>query len=214
MRNSPIELCHVHHLQFTFTPKAKQAQVPTDILEDQIRARYLQMGVNTYRVHDSFYHSTIYTSSPQNMQAILATKFHDYELGPSRTENMFELLGHGIFTADGEAWSRYREQLKPQFSHEQISDLESADRHLRILFRALPQERAEEVDLLPLLLRFTMDVNTEFLFGKSVNSQTTALQSLDSGNTKAMQAEEKFVEAMHTLKNIFSSVCVSLNSGG
>ncbi|KAI9647570.1 hypothetical protein NHQ30_003955 [Ciborinia camelliae] len=41
-----------------------------------------------------------------------------------------------------------------------------------------------------------MDVSTEFLFGKSVNSQTTALQSIDSGNTNDLQAEERFVQAM------------------
>ncbi|TGO64642.1 hypothetical protein BCON_0006g00440 [Botryotinia convoluta] len=166
-----------------------------DILEDHIRARYLKMGVGTYRIFNPF-HSLISTSDPQNMQAILATNFTDFELGPSRSQNMFELLGHGIFTADGEAWAHYRQQLKPQFSRDQISDLEAADHHLQILYRALPQTSSEEVDLLPLLLRFTMDVSTELLFGKSVNSQTTALQSIDSGNNAELHAEEKFVQAM------------------
>ncbi|TGO79402.1 hypothetical protein BELL_0034g00360 [Botrytis elliptica] len=166
-----------------------------DILEDHVRARHLKMGVGTYRIFNPF-HSLISTSDPQNMQAILATNFADFELGPSRSQNMFELLGNGIFTADGEAWAHYRQQLKPQFSRDQISDLEAADHHLQILYRALPQTSSEEVDLLPLLLRFTMDVSTEFLFGKSVNSQTTALQSIDSGNNTELQAEEKFVQAM------------------
>ncbi|KAF7940384.1 uncharacterized protein EAE98_000511 [Botrytis deweyae] len=166
-----------------------------DILEDHVRARHLKMGVGTYRIFNPF-HSLISTSDPQNMQAILATNFTDFELGPSRSQNMFELLGNGIFTADGEAWAHYRQQLKPQFSRDQISDLEAADHHLQILYRALPQTSSEEVDLLPLLLRFTMDVSTEFLFGKSVNSQTTALQSIDSGNNTELQAEEKFVQAM------------------
>ncbi|TGO92552.1 hypothetical protein BPOR_0001g00370 [Botrytis porri] len=153
------------------------------------------MGVGTYRIFNPF-HSLISTSDPENIQAILATNFTDFELGPSRSQNMFELLGHGIFTADGEAWAHYRQQLKPQFSRDQISDLEAADHHLQILYRALPRTSSEEVDLLPLLLRFTMDVSTEFLFGKSVNSQTTALQSIDSDNKTELQAEEKFVQAM------------------
>ncbi|KAF5876023.1 putative cytochrome p450 family protein [Botrytis fragariae] len=166
-----------------------------DILEDHVHARYLKMGVGTYRIFNPF-HSLVATSDPENMQAILATNFTNFELGPSRSQNMFELLGHGIFTADGEAWAHYRQQLKPQFSRDQISDLEAANHHLQILYRALPQKSSEEVDLLPLLLRFTMDVSTEFLFGKSVNSQTTALQSIDSGNDTELQAEEKFVQAM------------------
>ncbi|KAF7885040.1 hypothetical protein EAF00_010858 [Botryotinia globosa] len=166
-----------------------------DILEDHVRARHLKMGVGTYRIFNPF-HSLISTSDPQNMQAILAHNFADFELGPSRSQNIFELLGHGIFTADGEAWAHYRQPLKPQFSRDQISDLEAADHHLQILYRALPQTSSEEVDLFPLLLRFTMDVSTEFLFGKSVNSQTTALQSIDSGNNTELQADEKFVQAM------------------
>ncbi|KAB8303850.1 hypothetical protein EYC80_005221 [Monilinia laxa] len=167
-----------------------------NVLDDHIFARYQQMGVGTYRMHKPFYNSIVYTSDPSNIQAILATQFNDYGLGPSRSQNMFELLGHGIFTADGDAWAHYRQQLKPQFSRGQISDLDAAEQHLRILYRALPQTSSEPADLLPLLLRFTMDVSTEFLFGKSVNSQTTALQSIHSGTTKELLAEEEFVEAI------------------
>ncbi|KAG4035710.1 hypothetical protein MFRU_001g04780 [Monilinia fructicola] len=173
-----------------------RAEKDMDILDDRILARYQQMGVGTYRMHNPFYNSIVFTSDPSNIQAVLATQFHDYELGPSRSQNMSELLGHGIFTADGEAWAHYRQQLKPQFARDQISDLDAADQHLRILYRALPQTSSEPADLLPLLLRFTMDVSTEFLFGKSVNSQTTALRSMDSGATKELLAEEEFVQAL------------------
>ncbi|QSZ34481.1 hypothetical protein DSL72_006075 [Monilinia vaccinii-corymbosi] len=75
------------------------------------------------------------------------------------------------------------------------SNLDAADRHLRIIFRALPQKTSESVDLLPLLLPFTVVVSTEFLFGKAaVHSQTAALQSIDSGATKELLAEGKFVK--------------------
>ncbi|KAI9647569.1 hypothetical protein NHQ30_003954 [Ciborinia camelliae] len=114
-----------------------------DLLEDHVRAQYLGMGVGTFRVHEPFYHSAVCTSGPENMQAILATKFDDFELGPSRSQNMFELLGHGIFTSDGDTWAHYRQQLKPQFSRDQVSDLDAADHHLQILYRALPQTPSE-----------------------------------------------------------------------
>lgn len=111
------------------------------------------------------------------------------------------MLGNGIFTAEGEAWAHYRNQLKPQFTRGQVSDLEAADRHLQILFKALPQEDSagwiEKVDIQPLIYRFTMDVSTEFLFGESVDSQSTALHSQDSGNTQGMQEEMDFAEAMN-----------------
>ncbi|TVY38159.1 Cytochrome P450 [Lachnellula subtilissima] len=171
-----------------------------DFLEDIIRKRFISMGTNTYRLFSIFNGSIINTAEPENIQALLATQFHDFDLGPSRKSNFHDLLGNGIFTAEGEAWSHFRRQLRPQFSRDQVSDMEAADRHLGILFKALSEENAlgwvEGVDLLPLIYRFTMDVSSEFLFGESVNSQSTALHSQDSGNTKDSQKELDFSEAI------------------
>jgi len=44
------------------------------------------------------------TVEPKNIQAILATQFNDFEIGPTRRGNFFPLLGNGIFTSDGKAW--------------------------------------------------------------------------------------------------------------
>jgi len=159
------------------------------------------MGCNTFRIHNAFNNTLISTSEPENIQAILATEFHEFNLGPVRRDSFFEVLGNGIFTAEGEAWAHYRAQLKPQFTRDQVRDLESANRHLQILFRAFPEENGlrwiEEADLMPLLYRFIMDVRTEFLFGQSVNSQSTALYSLDSGNTKDVKEEVAFANAIN-----------------
>lgn len=120
----------------------------------------------------------------------------------------FELLGNGIFTAEGEAWAHYRHQLKPQFTRDQVSDLESADKHLSILFKALPEENADgwikSVNLLPLLFNFTMDVSTEFLFGQSCNSQSTLLHSSDSGNSIAEKENQEFADAMKYAQDVIA----------
>jgi cytochrome P450 len=133
------------------------------------------MGCNTFRNFGLFNFSMVSTAEPENIQAILATKFHDFDLGPSRRDSFHAMLGNGIFTAEGEAWAHYRNQLKPQFTRDQVSDLEAVDRHLQVLFKVLPQENAsgwiESVDVQPLIYRFIMDVSTEFLFGESVNSR-------------------------------------------
>jgi cytochrome P450 len=159
------------------------------------------MGCNTFRTFGLFNTTVVSTAEPENIQEILATKFHDFDLGPARRDNFHEMLGNGIFTAEGEAWAHYRSQLKPQFTRHQVSDLEAADRHLQFLFRALPQEDAggwiQSVDIMPLIYRFTLDVSTEFLFGESVNSQSATLHSQDSGNTKELQEEMDFTEAMN-----------------
>jgi cytochrome P450 len=169
-----------------------------DLLEDVIRKRYDTTGF-TVRIF-SVMRTMVSTAEPENIQAVLATKFHDFELGPTRRGNLGDLIGSGIFTADGEKWSHFRHQLKPQFTRDQVSDLEAAERHLQVLFKALPAENTEgwveHVDLAPLLYRFTLDTSTEFLFGQSVNSQTDALHAQDSGNTTDSQKEMKFAEAM------------------
>ena len=142
----------------------------------------------------------INTAEPANIQTILATKFYDFDLGPNRNKGFHAMFGDGIFTADGDAWAHFRHQLRPQFARDQVSDLESAGRHLDILFRALPEENGqgwiEAADLMPFFYRFTLDVSTEFLFGKSVNTQSRALYSLDSGNQTETKADMEFVTAL------------------
>jgi len=173
-----------------------------DFLEDMARKPFISLNCGTFRTYEPFNASNILTADPQNIQAILATKFHDFDFGPERVINFSAMLGDGIFTAPLQRWPHFRAQLKPQFTRDQVSDLEAADRHMQVMFRALPDEDQEgwvqSVDIKPLLYRYTMDVSTEFLFGKSVNSQTTAIHSLESSVTASKKAAEdqKFAEAM------------------
>jgi len=111
-----------------------------DYLEEVVRQRSSKMGCGTYRVHSLFNSSAVWTSDPENIRTVLATKFRDFELGPVRRNNFVPVLGHGIFTSEGDDWAYFRAQLRPQFTREQVSDLEAAERHLQILFRALPEE--------------------------------------------------------------------------
>jgi hypothetical protein len=46
-----------------------------------------------------------FTTDPKNIQAILATQFEDFSLGETRRNIFYPLLGNGIFTTDGKAWS-------------------------------------------------------------------------------------------------------------
>ncbi|KAH8674572.1 cytochrome P450 [Tricladium varicosporioides] len=172
-----------------------------DFLEDFIRKRYIDMGTYTFRNFATFDNSSmISTSEPENVQAVLATKFQDFDLPPLRQSVFLPLLGVGLFTAEQHNWSRFRQLVKPQFTREQVSDLECADRHLRTLFKILPEENTEgwieSVDFLPLLYRYTMDVSTEFLLGTSVNSQLAALHAEDSGNNTDFQRSIDFTESI------------------
>lgn len=87
-------------------------------------------------------------------------------------------LGHGIFTEDGKEWERSRAMLRPHFSRSQISDLSAEESHVQSLLRKLPLDESgwtAQIDLQVLFFRLTLDSATEFLVGKSVNSQNASL---------------------------------------
>ncbi|OOQ83230.1 Cytochrome P450 52A13 [Penicillium brasilianum] len=123
----------------------------------------------------------VFTIDPKNIQAVLATQFKDFELGEVRRHSMHPLLGTGIFTADGEEWSRSRGLLRPQFTREQISQLELEEEHVQKAMQALPVAAngwTAPTDLQTIFFRLTIDSATEFLFGESVESQLGALKGL------------------------------------
>lgn len=76
----------------------KRHQVPQEvrkIYEETGRTTYLQRMPGT---------TNIVTHDPKNIQALLATQFHDFELGARRRNNFRPMLGVGIFTSDGKKW--------------------------------------------------------------------------------------------------------------
>ncbi|ESZ92114.1 hypothetical protein SBOR_7493 [Sclerotinia borealis F-4128] len=122
----------------------------------------------------------IITRDPSLVQFILQTESHKWEIGAQRREIWSPLLGDGIFTAQGDAWKHSRQLVRPQFSRDRVSDLDLEERHIQALFGRQELQNTEtgwteKVDLAPLFLNLTLDVSTEFLYGKSVHSQ-------DAGN--------------------------------
>lgn len=114
------------------------------------------------------------TVDPRNIQAMLATQFDDFGLGPVRRAVMLPTLGDGIFVQDGKAWAHSRSLLRPQFVREQVSDLDLEERHVQNLMRLLPAKDGgwtAETDIQTLFFRLTLDSASDFLFGESVDSQ-------------------------------------------
>lgn len=133
----------------------------------------------TFESPGLFTGSRLNTIDPVNIQAILASQFQDFELGQQLNRRL--LLGRCIFTEDGPFWEHSRAMFKPQFAREQINNLGETEVAVQELFRALTLIGVErgssncvEADLLPMFYRFTMDTATKFLFGESVNTQTSA----------------------------------------
>ena len=95
----------------------------------------------------------------------------DFHLG-SRRESMWHMLGEGIFTQDGPAWTHSRELLRRQFVRMQYQNLGVFDDHVQLLISRLSAhaERGGTVDLQPEFFRFTLATTTALIFGEPVGS--------------------------------------------
>lgn len=161
-------------------------------LLDRAITNYKRLG-NTFG-NKLFFQKVIMTCEPQNVKTVLSLKFKDYSLG-LRRDTLGPLLGDGIFTSDGEAWSHSRAMIRPNFTRDQIADLEAFERHIQDLFKVLPRD-GTTVDLQELFFRFTIDSATEFLFGKSVDT----LRAMQVDGT----SEATFAEAFNKAQNAIS----------
>jgi cytochrome P450 len=110
----------------------------------------------------------ILTADPENIKAILATQFKEYGKGEEFRMDWHTFLGNGIFTTDGQLWHNSRQLIRPQFVKDRVSDIETFEKHARVLMSKMGQ--GQEIDTLDLMFRFTLDAATDFLLGHSVDS--------------------------------------------
>ena len=117
------------------------------------------------------------TRDPENARACFSSQAADFDIGVHRTQSWKPLLGVGIFTSQGEQWKHSRGLVRPQFSKEQVSDLDLAERHTRDLIEKIQPGGdgwTDTIQLQPLLYHFALDMVTELLYGYSVHAQNPA----------------------------------------
>ncbi|KAI9671617.1 MAG: Hsp70 protein that interacts with Zuo1p [Trizodia sp. TS-e1964] len=112
----------------------------------------------------------IFTQDPENIKAILATQFQDYGKGPRFRAEWKDFLGNSIFTTDLDQWHNERQLIRPQFIKDRVSDLHTFEHHVAVLLDLIDKKEGMELDLGTFFFRYTLDVSTHFLMGKSVNS--------------------------------------------
>lgn len=110
----------------------------------------------------------ITTFEPENVKAVLATKFPDFALS-TRSKVFGAFLGDGIFTLDGSGWSHSRAMLRPQFVREQVADIGMLGEHVDNLLEAMPCD-GRPFDIQDFFYRLTLDTATQFLLGESTMS--------------------------------------------
>ena len=132
------------------------------------------------------------TSDPDNLKAILATSFDDFEKGPRLRAAFAPLMGNGIFGADGKDWHDARALIRPSFAKSELNDTQRFETHFQGFLRLLPADGVA-INLQGLLNRLTMDTATDLLFGRSTGSLST---SEDSEATRFSSAADIALQAV------------------
>lgn len=79
-------------------------------------------------------------AQPENIQAVAATQFSDFGVGPMRGNIGAPFLDRGIFTEDGEFWKHSRSLVRPTFNRTEIADLPSFERHVARFLHLIPKD--------------------------------------------------------------------------
>lgn len=142
------------------------------------------------------------TSDPENIKALLATQFNDFELGV-RHSHFKPLLGDGVFTLDYDGWKHSRAMLRPNFSREKIAHTQALERHVQALFTHIRSHQGAPFDIQDLFFMLTVDTSTEFLFGHSVQSLRA---DLNSGHFEEQyEGEKDFYRAFNSAQETLAS---------
>ncbi|KAI1789057.1 cytochrome P450 [Ganoderma leucocontextum] len=116
---------------------------------------------------------TMYVATDANIvKTILATQFQEFEKGDTFRDTMEDVLGEGVFNADGDMWKFHRTMTRPYFTRDRISHFEMFDRHADFAIKKMKEHfrHGYALDFQDLVSRFTLDSATEFLFGHCVHS--------------------------------------------
>ncbi|KAE8698490.1 Cytochrome P450 86B1 [Hibiscus syriacus] len=112
----------------------------------------------------------VVTADPRNLEHLLKTKFSVYPKGPFFRDNMCDLLGGGIFSADNETWKRQRKTASIEFHSALFRQLTTESLLELVHARLLPvlenaMNKSISIDLQDVLLRLTFDNVCMIAFG-------------------------------------------------
>ncbi len=127
-------------------------------------------------IHKMFPESslTISTDEPENVKAMLATSFEDWDIPNTRVQGFLPVLGHhSIFSTNGPEWQHARAMLRPAFVRDQISDIQCFDRHISKMLEHIPKDGGQ-LDMQALFTMLTIDTISDFMFGQSTDILGTA----------------------------------------
>jgi cytochrome P450 len=134
------------------------------------------------------------TADPANVRHVFTSNFANYPKGPE-FEEILDVLGGGIFTADGESWRRQRAKAQLLMSSAPFRSFVSRYSRAKVDTALLPllshfAATGEAFDLQDVFLRLTFDTTTTLVFG------------VDPGCLSVGLPEVPFARAMDDAMNV------------
>ncbi|KUJ21518.1 cytochrome P450 [Mollisia scopiformis] len=162
------------------------------------------------------------TRDPVNVKFIYQSP--SFDIGPARSQALMPLIGLGAFTAKSTS-KNYRSFVRSHLSLDKVSRIEVRQTHIQYLLQSISIGEdgwTTKIDLAPLFFHFTLDIASEIVWGKSVDSQAAAVpsrggskilleQCFDSG--KSFMAKRCNFLSLYWLVDSFGfrSVCAQLH---
>ncbi|KAI9987885.1 hypothetical protein PInf_024140 [Phytophthora infestans] len=145
----------------------KSRNEPTD--NGSTKSELLYSMENLFSFAPSGMPDELVVSTPEAVEDVLKGQFNNFPKGSYMCENLKDLLGDGIFAADGEKWVHQRKTASNLFTMRALRDTMTAtiQRHAVVLFEILQRasDSGKTLDLFRLLNRFTFEAFAEIGFG-------------------------------------------------
>lgn len=113
--------------------------------------------------------------TPETIEDVEKTHFSNFEKGERQVFVLGDMLGRGIFLADGESWASQRKVASRLFTHRALRDsmTSTVREHTLDLLPLLSRSANDQkpLDLFWLISRFTMETFAELAFGFKIDSE-------------------------------------------
>ena len=157
-------------------------------LLDQMRS-YFRLAGNTYSATVAG-NTTVFTIDPENIKAIFADRFNDFDSGWLRRRAFAPAIGDVLITADGARWHQQRAMLRPAFHKQQFSDFAFYKGDIDSLIRMIPSD-GSTIDLAPLFHIHALIITSRLLFDEPMASLNEGFSSSSAGFIRAFDSVNK-----------------------
>lgn len=114
---------------------------------------------------------TIWIANPKNIKTIFGSQFENYGRGKTFYNRWYNLLGTGIFNADGREWYNFRHRFRPFFNRQCISNLNSFKKQIQIIINRY-FNGGRTVNFKNIISKFAFDAISNYAMGFQVNVLT------------------------------------------